>query len=626
MRSSLRYALVSVLLSTAAIAATPAEAPPAPEPSKQPTLSSQDRRKLANWRRSVAKVLPQLKKNGCFTIVYPNTEWRETGCTTPPDQLYPPGSPLVVGNISDFSAAVTSGTISTSEGSFDSMNVTSESDNDSPNTYSLQLNSNYFCPSPACSGSSGLCQAWEQFIYSTKCSCAFIQYWLFNYSNPCPAGWTTSGSDCAMNSANAVPVPAQPLSNLPQLTLTGTVVSGGSDTIIVGTPGGTLSAVNGDNVVGLANGWTTSEFGVFGDGGRSEATFNAGATMAVRTSVDNGTANAPDCVFESFTGETNNLNLVPPCCPYAGSGSTLPAIVFWLSNNPGAASMCVGGTSIGDTHLTNFNGLYYDFQASGDFLLAATGEHLSQRRHHRREAPGFVVQTRQKSGAPAWPNASVNKAVAMQFGKTQAGVCLEPTRLMVNGKQRTVADGSWLTLPDGVRIGHSGNAYLFTRPSGEQVRAEVNSPGYINVSVDLGHQQQTRVYGLLGNVNGDQTEDDLATRDRRVLSEPISFQDLYHPYADSWRIAPGQSLPAKLCGDKDSEPGIPDKPFYAHHLDPKDRKRARAICLKAGVKDPSLLDACTLDTVVLGTESAARVFARARPPRHEVRADGPGRE
>ncbi|MGA8807504.1 MAG: VWD domain-containing protein [Thermoanaerobaculia bacterium] len=610
MGSFFRYAFVFVLLSTAAIAATPANAP---EQSKQVNVGSQERRKLATWRRSVAKALPQVKKTGCFTLVYPNTEWREAGCTTPPNRPYPPGSPQVVGNGTDFSAVVTSGLISTSEGSFDSMNVTSENDNGNANTYSLQLNTSFFSGSPACSGGSGSCLAWEQFVYSTNCACAFIQYWLINYSNPCPVGWNTFAPHCWKNSANGVTVPAQPLSNLPQLTLTGTAVSGGSDTIIMGTPGGNLNAVNSDNVVSLANGWTTSEFGVYGDGNGSGATFNAGATMAVRTSVDNGTANAPNCVLEGFTGETNNLNLIPPCCPYGGNGSTLPAIVFWLSNNPGATSMCVGGTSIGDTHLTNFNGLYYDFQASGDFLLAATG-------------PGFVVQTRQKSGAPTWPNAAVNKAVGIQLGKTQAGVCLEPTRVIVNGKQQTVADGSWLTLPDGVRVGHSGNAYLFTRPSGEQVRAEVNSPGYINVSVDLDHQPQTRVYGLLGNVNGDQTEDDLATRDRRVLSEPISFQDLYHPYADSWRIAPRESLLTKLCGEKDSEPGIPDKPFYAQHLEPKDRERARAICLQAGVKDPSLLDACTLDTVVLKTEAAARVFARSRPPRHEVRPDGAGRD
>ncbi|HEY4642278.1 MAG TPA: VWD domain-containing protein [Thermoanaerobaculia bacterium] len=603
MRSCVRYAFVFVLLSVTAIAATPPTAAP----------SSQERRKLANWRRAVAKALPRLKKAGCFTIAYPSTDWREMECRTPPNRPYLPRSPHVVGNGTDYSAVVTSGLISTSEGSFDSMNVTSENDGGTTNTYSLQLNSSLFSGSPACSGGSSSCRAWQQFVYSTNCACAFIQYWLIDYASPCPAGWTTTATDCWKNSANAVAVPSQPLANLPQLTLTGTAVSGGSDTIVVGTPGGNLSAVNGENIIDLANGWTTSEFGVYGDGNGSAATFDAGATMAVRTSVDNGTANAPDCVLEGFTGETSNLDLITPCCPYGGNGSSLPAIVFWLSNSPGATSMCAGGTSVGDTHLTNFNSLYYDFQASGDFLLAAAG-------------PGFVVQVRQKSAALTWPNASFNKAVALRLGRTEAGICLEPARLMVNGKRRTVADGSWLTLPDGVRVGHSGNAYLFTRPGGEQVRAEVNSPGYINVSVDLDHQPRTRVYGLLGNVNGNQTEDDLATRDRKVLSEPLSFQDLYHAYADSWRIAARESLLTKLCGDKDSEPGIPDKPFYAQHLDPKDRERARAVCLKAGVKDPSLLDACTLDTVVLGTEAAARVFARTRPPRHEVRPGESGRK
>src|SRR3954452_15611186 len=177
MRSYLRYALVSVFLSTAAIAATPAGTPPAQEPSKQAAPTSQERRKLAEWRRSIAKALPRMKKTACFTLVYPNTEWRETGCTTPPNRPYPPGTPQVVGSGTDFSAVVTSGLISTSEGSFDSMNVTSENVNGNANTYSLQLNSSFFSGSPACSGGSGSCLAWEQFVYSTNCACAFIQYW-----------------------------------------------------------------------------------------------------------------------------------------------------------------------------------------------------------------------------------------------------------------------------------------------------------------------------------------------------------------------------------------------------------------------------------------------------------------
>jgi hypothetical protein len=285
-------------------------------------------------------------------------------------------------------------------------------------------------------------------------------------------------------------------------------------------------------------------------------------------------------------------------------------VVFWLSSNPGATSSCAGGTSIGDTHLTNFNGLLYDFQASGDFLLAETN-------------PAFAVQTRQVSGAPTWPNASVNNAVAMTLGDTRAAVCLDPTRLIVDGQQRDVPNDTTLSLPGGVRVAHSGNTYFFTRPSGESVRAEAN-PGYLNVSVDIGPAPQAKVFGLLGNANGNMGEDDLATRSRMVLSQPVSFSDLYHPYANSWRIPPGESLLSKLCGERGTERGIPDRPFYASDLNPRDFERGRAVCTEAGVRDASLLDACILDVTVLGARDAAIVFARAHPPRAELRV-GEGR-
>jgi hypothetical protein len=281
-----------------------------------------------------------------------------------------------------------------------------------------------------------------------------------------------------MNSVSAMPVPAQPIANLDHLTLTGSADGGGTDTIMMSFPGGSVSAMAQDDVLSLAQGWNLAEFGVFGDGGSSDATFNVGATIAVRTSVDDGTTSAPTCVLESRTNETNSLNLVFPCCVYGG---VAPAVVFWLSSNPGATSACEGGTSIGDTHLTNFNGLLYDFQASGDFLLAETD-------------PGFIVQTRQKSGAPTWPNASVNKAVAMIWGPTRAAVCLDPIRLIIDGKQNDLGDDKSLVLPSGVHVARSGNVYLFTRPSGESVRAEANTE-YINVSVDLGAAPQAKVYG-----------------------------------------------------------------------------------------------------------------------------------
>jgi hypothetical protein len=109
-----------------------------------------------------------------------------------------------------------------------------------------------------------------------------------------------------------------------------------------------------------------------------------------------------------------------------------------------------------------------------------------------------------------------------------------------------------------------------------------------------------------------------------VLKQPLSFDQLYHLYAGSWRIAPRQSLLSRLCGDGGVEVGIPQRAFYAENLDPKDAQRARAICMQAGVRNESLLDACTLDTVVLG-EAAVRAFVRAQPPRAEVRVTTDGR-
>jgi hypothetical protein len=108
--------------------------------------------------------------------------------------------------------------------------------------------------------------------------------------------------------------------------------------------------------------------------------------------------------------------------------------------------------------LTTFDGLYYDFQASGDFVLAQGGS-------------DFVVQTRQASGAPTWPNAAVNKAVATQMGKTRVAVYIEPTRLVVDGVANELADSKTILLPTGVQISRHGNLYVISSENGDSVRA-----------------------------------------------------------------------------------------------------------------------------------------------------------
>jgi hypothetical protein len=545
-----------------------------------------------------------LPKKGCFQSSYPSKEWQEVTCVIPPPYPLLPKSgpvPLIVGSGDDILAQAPGGVISTAIGSFDSATgVTSEMGQINAtgpqvtNAYTLQLNTNFFT-STACAGSPNAgCQGWEQFVFENNGTSgfAFIQYWLIHYDANCPAGagWIqfpfNGGIYCFKNSAMGAPVPNQPITNanLPQLALSGTA-SAGSDSVTM-TAGGVMHAAAGDNAVNASTGWTQAEFNIFGDAGGGQANFNAGADIVPRTRIIYGGNAAPPCAVGGTTGETNNLSfgLTAP-----GASAPGPAVIFRESLAGGAMSNCAASTSVGDTHLTTFGGLLYDFQASGDFVLAQVDR-------------DFVVQTRQVSGAPTWPDATVNNAVATRMGNDKVAICL-PGRLNVNGANTDLEDGKSFSTPEGVDIWRRGNAYYIIGHSGDSVRAVVN-PTWIDVSVGLGHWP-ANVTGLLANADGNVNK--IAARDGTVLTNAFSFEDLYHRYGESWRVASGESL-LSVCGDKNVERGNPRRPFYAKDLDPGVYQRTRAVCTAAGVKEGPLLDACTLDVAVIGNDAAANVF------------------
>jgi hypothetical protein len=296
----------------------------------------------------------------------------------------------------------------------------------------------------------------------------------------------------------------------------------------------------------------------------------------------------------------NNLTFGPTA---PGATAPGPAVIFTESIAGGATSNCAAASTIGDTHLRTFNGLFYDFQAAGDFTLAEVGK-------------DFTVQTRQVSGAPTWPNATVNKAVAARFGTTQVAICLAPpgrdegATVHVNGTLTTVADGKTLELPGEVGIARQGNVYQLTSEDGDSVRATVN-PTWIDVSVGLG-QWPVAVRGLIANSNGNLNQ--IAARDGFALTNPFPFNDLYHRFADSWRVSGETSMLSVCNAGKAVEVGIPTRTFYAKDLEPGIREKAQGVCTTAGVKQGPLFEACTLDVAVIGNDAAAKVFVEALPP------------
>ena len=469
--------------------------------------------------------------------------------------------------------------------------------------------------------------AWVQFIFSqTQCGvpdslsnppCAFIEYWLLNHDSNCPntpassPAWQYYNGSRGGGGAGMLPErlwrawAGGTLVRPPGLRVVGETKEGGNDTVIASDASGTLSMEAYPSILDLATGWTGVEYNLVGDCCSTETFFTTspnGPFLTLRVAPVNGTMNAPKCLptfaggsLVGSTAESNNLTLMGDCTPVSGAD---PAIVF---SEYGGGPFPIG-VSVGDTHLTTVNGLHYDFQASGDFVLAETG-------------PDFIVQNQQASGAPTWPNAAVNKAVATKMGTTSVTICVAPTRLFIDGISSTIADGMSSSLPDGVTLSRSGNVYFIQNDNGDSVRAQLNHNtqppnDWIDISVGLRNASEApMVCGLLGNPDGDANE--IALVNGVVLKEPVSFGVLYQPYGASWRVPFGQSL---LCGGQEVEYVIPAQPFYANDLNQQQSERAREICTAAGVNEPSALEDCTLDVTVLGTASAADVFVDAPPP------------
>jgi hypothetical protein len=597
--------LIAGLLTALALSAAPSGA-----------YASAPAKGIKQWQQAIAQL--RMPGKGCFDAAYPAVQWQPARCVTPPKTLFDPAPPPPPGGspppqnvggapgATDYSAAV-SGVLSSATGSFDSESSgvtetgpTGGNGAVAPNQYSLQLNAKPFTTT-ACNGGGSSCLGFEQFVYDSNSNDVYVQDWLNEYDAPCPSGWATEPlyghTYCVINSpggGSALTVAAPTAAQLASVTLTGNAVSGGNDSVVM-TVGGTAVGHNTapDSYLNLASEWNTVEFGVFGDGYGSQAAFSNGTDLKVRVTTHSGTTMAPSCVQESFTEETNNLNFAAK--PAIATGPA-PGILTEQNTGPGVTGDdCGNANGWGEIHLNTFGAaagstpLTYNFQASGDFELA--------------DSPPFNVQTRLVPFS-ANPSLSVSRDVAAQVGRSQVAVCdADPLRLVVNRQAVQLANGQWRGLPGGGSVSRQGNAYLIRDGSGDTVQAAPDSylgVPYLDVSVGLG-RWPTPVSGLLANAGNNASA--VESRSGTVLAAPFQFGEFYKLYGNSWRVTPEQDLLA-ACGTKFTS-GTPAQNYEASNLPPKVYETAHAICVRAGVQVPAMLDACTLDVAVLGDGAAA---------------------
>jgi hypothetical protein len=558
------------------------------------------------WQQAMAQLkTPGL---GCFTGTYPAVKWTTAKCSPPQKVRESPAPGLGenpdIGEGNDLTAFV-SPTLHSAIGSFNHVPSTlTECESvfstcDRPDQYSIQINSNTF-KTPMCDTSDNThCLGWEQFVYNSQYHFIFIEYWLLYYLTPtttsCPpdisptVGWIPWGPDCYVNLNGPLdPAGAIPANQLGSTKLSGLVLSSTMDEVVLNSPGGhAFAATLTPAIRGLYGHWDHVQFGVYGAAGGSRAEFGppGSTSFNVHVATNNGTTNAPSCLVYAYAAETNNLSFTGPPTMFHG---TSPGMESTQSMVPGPHATCAGARDVGDTHLLSFRGLLYDFQATGDFLVASTG-------------PGFVVQSRQVSGAPTWPNAAMNEAIGVKAGTNT--VCLSSTALTLNGKADPLSDGATQIFAGGGSISRSSNSYLILGPKGDWVSARImpGSPNYLDTQVGLAKWPEP-VKGLLGG----RSATGVTTSSGSVMASPFAFSTFYGTYTNGWRVAPQNSLLGP-CSAKVAN-GAPKATLYPANLAPALAKASASTCAGEGVKGTAYLNACIVDVSVLKNKAAALIF------------------
>ena len=244
----------------------------------------------------------------------------------------------------------------------------------------------------------------------------------------------------------------------------------------------------------------------------------------------------------------------------------------------------------GDPHTTSWDGLHFNFQYVGEFLLVTDGAN-------------FVIQARQGP----WPGSTSVAtviAVAARVGADRVGVYSgTPPVLKVNG----VPSSSVL-----LASGGSASLTAITWPDGSRL-AITPFATHLDLSLALASQPANPLTGIFGTPDG-VPGNDLASRGgRTIYTLPLTTPD----FANSWRIGQTESL-------FDYDPGTDTTTFtdltFPHQvaststLDPATYAAAQATCLSAGVKNLAIEDDCILDVAVTGSSVFAQGAAAVVAP------------
>jgi von Willebrand factor type D domain len=225
----------------------------------------------------------------------------------------------------------------------------------------------------------------------------------------------------------------------------------------------------------------------------------------------------------------------------------------------------------GHPHVVTIDGLHYDFNPVGEFLLA--------------DADDFDAEVQARL-VPRSNNASVLSTIALnidghdiELGTGATG----DTYLRVDHSDFSLAIGNMLDFGDGGAVLHQSDGYYVSWP-GHGPRPALWY-GYRNAQMYF--PPESRLSGLVGNNDGDPSND-LETGLGEQLPSNASPATIHGTFADSWRITQEESMFTYAPGE--STETFTDRTFPANiitvgDLSDSELEEASSTCADADVGD-----------------------------------------
>jgi len=269
------------------------------------------------------------------------------------------------------------------------------------------------------------------------------------------------------------------------------------------------------------------------------------------------------------------------------------------------------GKSSGDPHLDTFDGLTYDFQGAGEFILVESS------------VDDFVVQARQEPTRGICDAVSLNSAVATRIDGRRLAFYASDEPIWMDGEPVELLEGQAL-LSDGSLIWESEDDYVVEWPTGDAMLVRRVGLSHLDVRFRMAPARRGNVAGLLGDFDQDKSND-IRFRDGTPIGQPVTWTELSTEYAQSWQISASESLLDYESGQDVNTfiiEGFPGALEDISDLPDEVRTAAEAICRSAGVAEGSPLEDCTLDVGCTDDERFVDSHTD-RSPNEELKVETP---